>query len=121
MGLAPLVELAPEIDLPFLGHYGDEDRGIPVSQVEALRAALGTAAAPAGGRGCRSRDLHDVPMDRAVTHHTLGLLRAWGRSAPIGSPCRGGCRRRWVRTSVRCPLRFPPGPAVPARGLAGRR
>ena len=43
-GMPPLVEMAPGLATPWLGLFGDEDQGIPVDQVEALR----TAAAPAG-------------------------------------------------------------------------
>jgi carboxymethylenebutenolidase len=38
-GLPPLVELAPTLQTPWLGLYGDLDKGIPVEQVEALRGA----------------------------------------------------------------------------------
>jgi carboxymethylenebutenolidase len=36
-------ELAPEIKAPVLGLYGEADQGIPVAQVEALKAALQAA------------------------------------------------------------------------------
>src|ERR1700722_2310387 len=39
-GMAPMVELAPQLQAPWLGLYGDEDQGIPIDQVEALRAVL---------------------------------------------------------------------------------
>jgi carboxymethylenebutenolidase len=45
-GLAPLVELAADLRCPWLGLYGDLDSGIPVDQVEALRAAAATSAFP---------------------------------------------------------------------------
>jgi len=38
-GLPSLVDLAPSLQTPWLGLYGDEDSGIPVEQVERLRAA----------------------------------------------------------------------------------
>ena len=38
-GLAPLIELAADLQCPWLGLYGDLDASIPVDQVEALRAA----------------------------------------------------------------------------------
>ena len=43
-GLPSLLELAPELKCPWLGLYGDLDQGIPVQQVEALRAATVTSA-----------------------------------------------------------------------------
>src|SRR4051812_25824299 len=38
-GFEPLVELAPQLQCPWLGLFGDHDKGIPVEQVEALREA----------------------------------------------------------------------------------
>ena len=43
-GLAPLLELAKDLRCPWLGLYGDLDQGIPVEEVEELRAA--TASSP---------------------------------------------------------------------------
>jgi carboxymethylenebutenolidase len=45
-GMPPLVEMAPGLQTPWLGLYGDEDQGIPVDQVEALRQAAATAPVP---------------------------------------------------------------------------
>jgi carboxymethylenebutenolidase len=42
-GFPPLLELAPHLKCPWLGLYGDQDQGIPVEQVEALRAAAAKA------------------------------------------------------------------------------
>lgn len=42
-GYPSLVELAPGLQAPWLGLYGDRDAGIPVEQVEALRSAAATA------------------------------------------------------------------------------
>ena len=39
-GFAPLLELAPALTAHWIGLYGDLDKGIPVAQVEALRAAV---------------------------------------------------------------------------------
>ena len=36
-------ELAPEMKAPVLGLYGEADQGIPVAQVEAMKAALQAA------------------------------------------------------------------------------
>jgi len=43
-GFPPLVELAPQLACAWLGCYGDLDKGIPVEQVEALRAAAASSA-----------------------------------------------------------------------------
>ena len=40
-------ELAPEMKAPVLGLYGEADQGIPVAQVEAMKAALQAAGKPA--------------------------------------------------------------------------
>ncbi len=42
-GLPSLLEQAARLDTPWIGFYGDLDKGIPVEQVEALRAAVSTA------------------------------------------------------------------------------
>ncbi len=41
------IELAPEMKAPILGLYGEADQGIPVSQVEEMKAALKAAGKPA--------------------------------------------------------------------------
>ncbi len=43
-GLPSLLELAPHLHCDWLGLYGDLDKGIPVEQVEALRAATDATA-----------------------------------------------------------------------------
>ena len=40
-GLPSLIDLAPELQTPWLGQFGDLDGSIPVADVEALRAAAG--------------------------------------------------------------------------------
>jgi carboxymethylenebutenolidase len=45
-GMPSLLEMAPSLQTPWLGLFGDEDQGIPVDQVEALRRAAATAAVP---------------------------------------------------------------------------
>ena len=45
-GLAPLIELASELKSAWIGLYGDLDKGIPVEQVEALRAAAAATSYP---------------------------------------------------------------------------
>ncbi|MDH2903851.1 MAG: dienelactone hydrolase family protein [Actinomycetota bacterium] len=42
-GLPPLLELAPQLRAPWIGLYGDLDKGIPVEQVEALRIAAASS------------------------------------------------------------------------------
>jgi carboxymethylenebutenolidase len=45
-GMEPLVELAPRLQTPWLGIFGDLDQGIPVDEVEAMRSAAKGAPAP---------------------------------------------------------------------------
>jgi carboxymethylenebutenolidase len=42
-GMPPLVDVAGDLQTPWLGLYGDADKGIPVEQVEQLRTAAGKA------------------------------------------------------------------------------
>jgi carboxymethylenebutenolidase len=42
-GMPPLADMAPGLQTPWLGLFGDQDKGIPVDQVEALRTAAATA------------------------------------------------------------------------------
>jgi len=41
-GLPSLIELAPSLQTPWLGLYGDQDKGIPAEDVEGLREAART-------------------------------------------------------------------------------
>jgi carboxymethylenebutenolidase len=45
-GLDSLLELASQLKSAWIGHYGDLDKGIPVEQVEALRAATQVVNVP---------------------------------------------------------------------------
>lgn len=78
-GLPPLVELAPALRAPWQGHYGDEDTGIPVEQVEDLRAAAGHSAV--------EFELHRYPdaphgfnCDERGSYHEPSARLAWQRS-----------------------------------------
>ena len=57
-GLPSLIELAPKLETPWLGLYGELDKGIPIEEVEELREAATGAPAPTEiirypGRGLR--------------------------------------------------------------------
>lgn len=78
-GMPPLVDMAGELGAPWLGLYGDLDKGIPVEDVEALRTAAKGAPVPTeivryadAGHGfhCHVRPDYDEP---AATD-------AWGRA-----------------------------------------
>jgi carboxymethylenebutenolidase len=45
-GIAPLLDLAPTLQTPWLGLYGDQDQGIRPDQVEALREGAKDAKVP---------------------------------------------------------------------------
>ena len=49
-GLAPLIDLAPRLQTPWLGLYGDLDESIPLHDVGELRKSASGAAVPY--RGC---------------------------------------------------------------------
>ncbi len=77
-GLPPLVELAPQLRAPWLGLFGDLDNGIPVEQVEQLRAAAATSAVatdivryPDAG--------HGFNCDRRASYHEPSAADAWQR------------------------------------------
>jgi carboxymethylenebutenolidase len=79
-GMPSLVEMAPGLMTPWLGLYGDEDQGIPVDQVEALRAASATASVPTDI--VRYPDAgHGFHCDaRADSHHEPSAADAWRRT-----------------------------------------
>jgi carboxymethylenebutenolidase len=77
-GLPPLIELAPELKAPWLGLFGDKDQGIPVEQVEALRAAL--SAAPVDTEIVRYPDAgHGFHCDARPDYHEASARDAWTR------------------------------------------
>jgi carboxymethylenebutenolidase len=78
-GMAPLVELAPRLQAPWLGLYGDEDQGIPVEQVEELRAAVATAPVDTeivryAGAG------HGFHCDQRGDYNKAAAVGAWQRT-----------------------------------------
>ena len=79
-GFEPLVEQAPRLQTPWLGLFGDLDQGIPVDDVEALRAAAATAPVetevvryPEAGHGfnCDDRDAYHQPSAADAWARTL--------------------------------------------------
>jgi carboxymethylenebutenolidase len=78
-GMAPMVDLVAELQTPWLGLYGDEDQGIPVEQVETLRATLTTAPVDAeivryAGAG------HGFHCDMRPDYHQEAAKDAWDRT-----------------------------------------
>jgi carboxymethylenebutenolidase len=78
-GFAPLVELATRVRAPWLGLFGDLDQGIPVEQVEQLRAAAATSGQttevvryPEAG--------HGFHCDQRESYHSASAADAWRRT-----------------------------------------
>ncbi len=80
--LRPLypLDLARDLKAPVLGFYGGLDRGIPVSDVEAMRAAL----AVAGKRDCEIEVFMDAAhgffADYRTSYNAADAATAWKRS-----------------------------------------
>jgi carboxymethylenebutenolidase len=84
-GAPALKDLAPELKTPWLGLYGDQDKGIPVEQVEQLREAVARSAVdtevvryPDAGHGfhCDARASYHEPSARDAWSRTLAWLDA---------------------------------------------
>ena len=78
-GAPALVDLAPELKTPWLGCYGDQDKGIPVEQVEQLREAV--AAAPVDTEIVRYAEAgHGFHCDARSAYHEASARDAWSRT-----------------------------------------
>jgi len=78
-GLPPLVELAPSLRVPWLGLYGDKDKGIPVEDVEALREAA--ARAPVETEVVRYPDAeHGFNCNDRPAFNPTAAKHAWHRT-----------------------------------------
>jgi carboxymethylenebutenolidase len=78
-GVPPLLELASELKAPWLGLYGDADKGIPVEQVEALRKVLGKVPATAEIVRYAEAD-HGFHCDMRDSYHEPSAKDAWERT-----------------------------------------
>jgi carboxymethylenebutenolidase len=78
-GFASLVEEAPGLRAPWLGLYGDLDRGIPVADVERLRVAAASSGQPT--EVVRYAEAgHGFHCDRRPSHHRASAADAWRRT-----------------------------------------
>jgi carboxymethylenebutenolidase len=84
-GFPSQIELAPQLHAPWLGLFGDRDQGIPVDQVEALRAAASRAEVateivryPDAGHGFHSdgRSSYDKPSAIDAWRRTIDWLNS---------------------------------------------
>lgn len=78
-GLPPLVELAPRLRAPWLGLFGDLDTGIPVDDVEALRAAAAQSPVPTEVVRYPDAD-HGFNCDRRSSYNAGAATDAWART-----------------------------------------
>jgi carboxymethylenebutenolidase len=78
-GFPPLVDVAPKLKAPWLGLFGDQDQGIPVDQVEELRAAAATSGQPT--EVVRYPDAgHGFNCDLRDSYHPASAKDAWRRT-----------------------------------------
>ena len=77
-GFPSLVDQASDLKTPWLGLYGDLDQGIPVDDVEALRAAV--ADAPVEAEVVRYAEAdHGFNCDERASFHPESAADAWSR------------------------------------------
>jgi carboxymethylenebutenolidase len=77
-GFPSLIELAPRLGAPWLGLYGDRDQGIPVEQVERLRAAAATSGQPTEVVRYPEAE-HGFNCDQRASYHAASARDAWAR------------------------------------------
>ncbi len=79
-GIPSLVDLAPELQAPWLGLYGDLDQGISVAEVERLRASAVTASVQTEVVRYADAD-HGFHCDaRPKAYNELAAKDAWKRT-----------------------------------------
>jgi carboxymethylenebutenolidase len=77
-GMPPLAELAPTLQTPWLGLFGDADQSIPVDQVEMLREAAKQAPVPT--EIVRYPDAgHGFHCDARDSYHESSAQDGWRR------------------------------------------
>ena len=78
-GFPSQIEVAAQLQAPWLGLYGDRDKGIPVAEVEQLRIA--TADAPVPTEIVRYADAdHGFHCDVRASYHSDAAADAWRRT-----------------------------------------
>lgn len=78
-GFAAQVEVASRLQTPWLGLYGDQDKGIPVEEVEQLRAAAAKAPVPTDIVRYPEAD-HGFHCDARASYHQPSAEDAWRRT-----------------------------------------
>lgn len=79
-GFPPLLELAPGLQTPWQGHFGDLDKGIPVDDVEALREAAARAPVPIEVHRYADADHGFNCDDRPAVYNAEAAGEAWQRT-----------------------------------------
>jgi carboxymethylenebutenolidase len=82
--LLDILDLAPQIRVPIMFHYGELDKGIPLSEVDAVRAAFAnqsnaTIHVYAGadhGFNCDQRGSYNADVAKIARERSLQFLRA---------------------------------------------
>lgn len=78
-GFDPLIEEAPRLRAPWLGLFGDLDEGIPIDDVERLRAAAATSGQAT--EVVRYADAgHGFHCDQRESYHEPSARDAWART-----------------------------------------
>jgi carboxymethylenebutenolidase len=78
-GFPSLIELAPSLQTPWLGLFGDLDAGIPIDDVDALTAAVATSAPPTEVVRYPDAD-HGFHCDARSSYHEISATDAWRRT-----------------------------------------
>jgi carboxymethylenebutenolidase len=79
LGLPALVEEAADLQTPWLGLFGDLDRGIPIDDVEVLRSRLGDAEVVADIVRYAEAE-HGFHCDARDAYHEASAIDAWQRT-----------------------------------------
>src|SRR3954469_10875504 len=90
LGLSSLIGEAADLRTPWLGLFGDLDKGIPVDDVEVLRAAVGDADVVADIVRYAEAD-HGFHCDARDAYHEDSARDAWRRAG------------EWCDTHIGCP------------------
>jgi carboxymethylenebutenolidase len=78
-GFPSMIDAAPRLRAPWLGLFGDQDRGIPPEQVEALRDASATAEVPTEVIRYAAAG-HGFNRDGSDAYHQDSSIDAWKRT-----------------------------------------
>jgi carboxymethylenebutenolidase len=78
-GMPPLLDMAPTLQTPWLGAFGDLDESIPIDQVEALREAVTTSGQPTEVLRYPEAN-HGFNCDARSSYHEPSASDAWAKT-----------------------------------------